>query len=74
MNLLKVFYRTWWGVQPKKLLSLCSSFVRPYLDLDSLVYYNCPKELLKKLDNTFYKVIRVAMGYIGSTPINVILT
>lgn len=73
INVMRALCRTWWGCHPATQLLLYRATIRPFLDYGSLFYGKCSKVLLKKLDRIQYAALRVAMGYMKSTPIPIIL-
>lgn len=74
INVIRSLTRTWWGSHPSTLLILYKSIVRSHLDYGSIFYARCSKNVLRKLDVVQYAALRSALGYMKSTPTNIILS
>lgn len=73
INVMKSLCRTWWGSHPQTMLTIYNAIVLPFLDYGSVFLGRCSKSVLSRLDRVQYSAIRVALGYMKSTPINVLL-
>lgn len=65
--------RVWWICHPNIILMLYRSLLCPHLDFGSILVGKFAKTLLLKMDRTQYQALMVALGYMKSTPINIIL-
>lgn len=74
INIMRFLCRTWWGASPYTLLTLYKAIVRPHLEYGSQVLGKCSKSLYSQLDKLQYQAIRIALGYMKSTPINILLS
>ncbi|XP_018405977.1 PREDICTED: uncharacterized protein LOC108782257 [Cyphomyrmex costatus] len=64
----------WWGSHPRVLLTLYRALFRSAIEYGAQVFaYENQSTLFLKLERIQYKIIRLAMGYRISTPINVLL-
>ncbi|XP_044753620.1 uncharacterized protein LOC123313022 [Coccinella septempunctata] len=73
INLLRRLTRVWWGSHPTLLLNVYKSLVRPHLDYATIFVGRCAQSLYNQLDRVQYQSLRIALGYMRSTPINVML-
>lgn len=73
IGVMKCLCRTWWGAQPQNLLNLYRAIGRTHLDYGAMIYGGCSKAIINKMNAVHYQGIRTAMGYMRSTPINIIL-
>lgn len=72
IDIVKCLCKTWWGAQPQSLLNLYKAISRVHLDYCSMIYGGS-KTTINKMNSIHYQGIRTAMGYMRSTPINIIL-
>lgn len=68
INLMKFLRTTWWGADPTLLLSIYRSLIRSRIEYGSYIWTNIPQYLWNKLNGIQYQAIRLAMGYMKSTP------
>lgn len=73
MNLLKFLRRTWWVSDPNLLLRIYKSLIRSRMEYGALVWSELPQYLWKRLFAIQHQAIRLYMGYMRSTPINVMM-
>ncbi|XP_060522337.1 uncharacterized protein LOC132699561 [Cylas formicarius] len=73
INIMRFLSRTWWGAHPSTLLIFYKAFVRSHLDYGSMVLGCCGKKTLSGLDRIQYQALRVTLGMMKSTPINILL-
>lgn len=74
INVMRFLSRTWWGASPSVLLLIYKSLVRPHLDYGSLILGKYSKSLINKLDKIQLQALRPILGYMRSTPTNIILS
>lgn len=72
-NVLRATTHLKWGATPTISLIIYKSFVRSILDYGAIWYGQCSKTLLQKLESIHNKCIRLCLGYLRSTPIDVLL-
>ncbi|XP_018360232.1 PREDICTED: uncharacterized protein LOC108759347 [Trachymyrmex cornetzi] len=73
-NIIATLAGIWWGSHPQSLLTIYRAIFRGAIEYGTQVYsFNNNATLFLKLDRLQYKIIRKAMGYRISTPINIIL-
>ena len=65
--------RTWWGADPNILLNLYKSIIQSRIEYGSFVFNNLNQKQINDMIKIQTKAIRAALGYMISTPINVIL-
>lgn len=70
---MKNFF-VWWGSHPGALLSLYKYFVRSIIDNGSFIYFPKKNSSIVRLERIQYAGIRSALGFIKSTPTNIILS
>ncbi|XP_018406282.1 PREDICTED: uncharacterized protein LOC108771265, partial [Cyphomyrmex costatus] len=64
----------WWGSHPRVLIAVYRALFRSAIEYGSQVYaYESQSTLFQRLMRIQYKIIRLALGYRISTPINVLL-
>lgn len=73
INILSCVRSTWWGADPKTLLTLYKSLIRSRIEYGGFLMSPCKPKLIYELDKIQLKCLRVAMGYRLSTPVNVII-
>lgn len=73
VNILRMLARVWWGAEPIMLLTLYKVLIRSVLDYGSIVYGNATQLTLRKLDVFHYRVIRLVLGAMKTTPTNALL-
>ncbi|XP_044754975.1 uncharacterized protein LOC123313929 [Coccinella septempunctata] len=73
-NILRTLCGTWWGAQPGVLLGIHKSLIRPQLDFGALLYGTGSVTSLRKLDRVQYHALRISLGLMRSTPVNIILS
>lgn len=73
INMMKSVCNKHWGMDPKIALTFYRATIRSTLDFGSIFYVNSAKSKLQRVHTTQSKAIRVAMGYLNSTPIDVML-
>nr|CAH7736489.1 unnamed protein product [Callosobruchus chinensis] len=71
LNILKAFSHRQWGADPNICLIFYRSLVRSILDYGSIHYGNASHCHLKKIEQIKNKGLRLSIGYLHSTPINV---
>lgn len=74
LNCIKSISGIYWGSHSSSLLLLYKTLVRPHLDYASLIYGRCAKATLAKFDRVQYAALRVVLGMMRSTPINILLS
>ncbi|XP_074042371.1 uncharacterized protein [Leptinotarsa decemlineata] len=74
INILRSLCRTWWGAAPSTLLLLYRALIRSHLDNGSIFLSRCSKQVTLQLDRLQYQALRIALGLMRSTPINVLLS
>lgn len=62
-----------WGADPSISLILYKATIRSLIDYGSVVYGGASNTLLNKLEVVHHKCIRICIGFLRSTPINVLL-
>lgn len=72
INILRVFCKHKWGADPNIALIFYKSLVRSILDYGSIFYGNTYHTHLKKIDLVRNKCLRLCLGLLRSTPINVL--
>lgn len=73
INILKSVCNKHWGMDPHIGLTFYRATVRAVLDFGSIFYVNSARTKLNKVHIIQYRAIRLVMGYLNSTPIDVIL-
>ncbi|KAJ8941514.1 hypothetical protein NQ318_001796 [Aromia moschata] len=72
INIMKVFCRSKWEADPNIALLFYSSLVRSVIYYGSIFYGSTTKAQLKKVDIIQNKCLRLSLGILNSTPINVL--
>ena len=72
INIIRVFSRSTWGADPNIALLFYKSLVRSIIDYGSIFYGTAADIHLQKIDRVKYKCLRLCLGLLKSTPINVI--
>ena len=65
--------RTWWGAEPDILVNLYRSLIQSRLEYGSFLFSNLNNKEKDNLVKIQVKALRVSLGYMMSTPKNVIL-
>uniref|UniRef100_A0A1B6C2K7 Uncharacterized protein n=1 Tax=Clastoptera arizonana TaxID=38151 RepID=A0A1B6C2K7_9HEMI len=65
--------RTWWGADPAMLLNLYKSLVQSRLEYGSFIFNDLSNKQIEEIIKIQVKGLRAALGYMMSTPNNVIL-
>lgn len=73
LNLIRFLRSTWWGSDPNLLLKLYRSLIRSRIEYGAFIWSGVPQYLWKKIQNIQNQAVRLCMGYMNSTPINVML-
>ena len=73
IGVLRALSRVSWGVSPSLLLTVLT-LVRAYPEWDSPLFAGACETALRILDRSQYEALRVALGYMRSTPIAVFLS
>lgn len=71
LNIIKVFTRYSWGSDPNIALIFYRSLIRSIIDYGSLFYHTAAKTHLEKIEKIKNKCLRMSIGYLKSTPIDV---
>lgn len=71
INILRAFCHTKWGADPNIALTFYKSLVRSILDYGSHLYGSAKNIHLKKIESQKNKCLRISLGYLKSTPINI---
>lgn len=74
LNILRYIRGTWWGSHPLTMLTFYKAYVRSHLDFGSIIINKCAQYQLNKLDKIQYQSLRVCLGLMKSTPVNIILS
>lgn len=61
-----------WGAHPEILLTVFKTLIRPKMDWGSFLFANAKKQMLKCLDVIQNSALRIALGCMRTTPINVL--
>ena len=72
INLLRVFTHQKWGADPNIALTFYKSYVRSLLDYACQFYGVASQTHLSKIEKIKSKCLRLCVGYLSSTTINVI--
>lgn len=72
LNILKAFSTQKWGSDPNIVLYMYRTLIRPIFDYGSALYGNSSDTQLKKLDTIHNQSLRRCIGFLRSTPIDVI--
>lgn len=70
INILKSVCNKHWGMDPQTALTFYRATVRSTLDFGAIFYVNSAQLKLAKVHTAQSKAIRIAMGYLNSTPID----
>ena len=73
LNMMRSICRTWWGGHPSTLLSFYKAFVRSQLDYGAICLGGCSKKVISQLNKIQFEALRIALGFMKSTPTNVLL-
>lgn len=73
INIMKSICNKHWGMDPHIALTFYRATIRATLDFGSIFYVHSARSKLNKVHVTQSKALRIAMGYLNSTPIDVIL-
>ena len=68
INFMRSITGTWWGAHPSSLLTLFNSCIRPVLEYGTIVRLRLKKNQLLKLQRVQWKAIRIAGGFMMTTP------
>lgn len=71
-NIIKAFTRHSWGSDPNIVLIFYRSLIRSIIDYGSLVFNTAAKTHLEKIERIKNKCLRMSIGYLKSTPVDVI--
>ena len=66
--------RTWWGADPNILLNLYKSLIQLKLEYGSFIFNNLTQKQNNDMIKVQTKALTAALGYMMTTPINVILS
>ena len=58
-----------WGSHPETMLTMYKSYIRPLLEYAPFVYEECRRTLAARLDVLQNRALRLAVGYLRTTPI-----
>ncbi|XP_018399565.1 PREDICTED: RNA-directed DNA polymerase from mobile element jockey-like [Cyphomyrmex costatus] len=72
IRILCCIRRTWWGADPCTMLVLYKSLIRSRIEYGGFLISPCNPNQFYKLEKIQLKCLRLAMGYMNSTPTNVI--
>ncbi|XP_072377391.1 uncharacterized protein [Diabrotica undecimpunctata] len=72
INILRAFCRAKWGADPNTALLFYKTMVRSIMDYGSQLYGTAADTHLNKIEIQQNKCLRVCLGYLKSTPINII--
>ncbi|XP_017777923.1 PREDICTED: uncharacterized protein LOC108563688 [Nicrophorus vespilloides] len=72
LNILKVVSGRDWGCDPITMLTLFKAFILSRLHYACFIYSHCAKSTLRILDRIQNQALRICMGAMRSTPINVL--
>ena len=72
LNIIRTFSHQKWGADPNICLLFYKTFIRSVLDYSSIFYGSAADTHLRKLENIKNKCLRQSIGFLRSTPINVI--
>lgn len=72
INIIKVFSKHKWGADPNICLLFYKSFVRSILDYGCVLYGSAANIHLNKVNLIQNKCLRLCIGYLRTTPINII--
>lgn len=72
MNLIKTFSSQKWGADHNITLHMYKTLIRPIFDYGCVLYGNASNTHLKKLDTLHNQSLRMCVGFLRSTPTNVI--
>lgn len=73
-NVLKLLARTSWGPSPSSLLTVCKGMMDAMQAWGAPLIWRAAKTHLLRLDRSFYSSLRTAMGFMKTTPIQIILS
>ncbi|XP_058789072.1 uncharacterized protein LOC131663037 [Phymastichus coffea] len=73
LRILSFLRSTWWGADPRSLLLLYTALIRLKIEYGGFIMSPCNDKLFKKLQKLQNSALRIAMGYMNSTPINVMI-
>ena len=68
LNFMRSVAGTWWGAHPSSMLTLFLSTVRPILEYGTVARLRLKKAQMLKLERIQWKALRIAGGFIMSTP------
>ncbi|XP_072395167.1 uncharacterized protein [Diabrotica undecimpunctata] len=71
INILRAFWRGKWGADPNTALLFYKTMVRSIMDYGSQLYGTAADTHLNKIEIQQNKCLRVCLGYLKSTPINI---
>lgn len=71
-NILRAVSRVWWGSHPTTMKLMYNALIRSHLDYGSFILDPLPKYLQKRLDVVQSKSLRLVLGAMGSSPVNVL--
>lgn len=67
INILRAIAGTWWGADPRSMIMLYKSLIRPVIDYACFIYDDAPKDLILKLNRVQWKALRLSLGAMQST-------
>ena len=73
LNIVKYLQGTWWGADPRTLITFYKSYIRPIIEYGCFIFFPTNKQLIKRIEQIQYKAIRAALGYRITTPLNILL-
>uniref|UniRef100_A0A8D8Q5N6 ribonuclease H n=1 Tax=Cacopsylla melanoneura TaxID=428564 RepID=A0A8D8Q5N6_9HEMI len=73
LNIMKMICNKHWGMNPTIALTYYKATIRATLDFGSIFYSDSCKGKLSTLDKVQNRALRLAMGYLNSTPIDNII-
>lgn len=73
IRVLKAIRGIWWGADPGTMLTIYKGIIRSQLDYGAHLLQPITASLAAEIDRIQYSALRLAMGYMNSTPTNAIL-